>query len=104
MRKCNNSIYSLYIQFRQKEYSKSNPLRVWAGTWNANGKLVEEDVKTWIKNDGLRLYDMYVLGLEEMVPLTVSSVLFNYNVSTKKNKWVDCILEVLKSIHGIVLL
>lgn len=47
---------------------------------------------------------MYVVGLEEMVPLTVSSILFKYNVNTKMNQWIDCVLTVLKSIHGIVLI
>ena len=45
---------------------------------------------------------MYVFGIQEMVPLTISSVLFNYNVEKKRKQWIDCILSVLRSIHGIV--
>lgn len=67
-----------------------------------NGKLDEEDVQALIKHEGLRLFDMYVFGIQEMVPLTISSVLFNYNVEKKRKQWIDCILSVLRSIHGIV--
>ena len=67
-----------------------------------NGKLDEEDVQALIKHEGLRLFDMYVFGIQEMVPLTISSVLFNQNVEKKRKQWIDCILSVLRSIHGIV--
>lgn len=67
-----------------------------------NGKLVEEDIKAWIKHEGLKLYDLYLFGLEEMVPLTVPSVVFNYNVEKQMNRWIETIVGILKSIHGIV--
>ena len=69
-----------------------------------NGKLDEEDVQALIKHEGLRLFDMYVFGIQEMVPLTISSVLFNQNVEKKRKQWIDCILSVLRSIHGIVVI
>ena len=92
------------IKIRESEYSKPSSFRIWAGTWNVNGQFVEEEIKLWIRNEGLKLFDMYVFGIEEMVPLTLSSILFNINVDKMMNQWIDSILSTLKSIHGVVVL
>ena len=59
---------------REQQYTKYMGLDFWLGTWNVNGKKVEEDISEWLLAGGEKNVDMFVLGLEEMVDLTASTV------------------------------
>jgi hypothetical protein len=54
-------------------------MRLFVGTWNVNGKFPAEDLTPWLCEGAdsdaegrLTLPDVYVIGLQEMVDLTVS--------------------------------
>lgn len=74
---------------------------MWIGTWNVNGQLLREDVVKWIRNTSELSTDMYVLGLEEMVPLNLWTILFERGVESKREEWIQVVLEVLHDIHQI---
>ena len=70
---------------------------MWIGTWNVNGQLLREDVVKWIRNTSELSTDMYVLGLEEMVPLNLWTILFERGVESKREEWIQVVLEVLQT-------
>lgn len=73
---------------------------MWIGTWNVNGSINEEEVEKWIRNTTSSSVDVYVLGLEEMVPLTALSILFHSGVDSRKRAWIGLVKRILESIHG----
>ena len=73
---------------------------MWVGTWNVNGSIDEEEVEKWIRNTTAPSVDVYVLGLEEMVPLTPLSILFHSGVDSRKTMWIELMKHILESIHG----
>ena len=73
---------------------------MWIGTWNVNGSIDEEEVEKWIRNTTTPSVDVYVLGLEEMVPLTAFSILFHSGVDSRRKTWIELMKRILESIHG----
>ena len=72
---------------------------MWIGTWNVNGQLARDDVTKWIHATSELNTDMYVLGFEEMVPLNPWTILFERGVELRREKWIQLVLEVLRSIR-----
>lgn len=72
---------------------------MWIGTWNVNGKLLREDAVRWIQSTTELNTDMYILGLEEIVPLNPLTILFEYGVDSQRQEWIQFIQEVLQDIH-----
>ena len=66
-------------------------LDLWIGTWNVNGKKVEEDISTWLYAGGEQHVDLFVLGLEEMVDLTASTVVSESQSQKRAQIWLDMI-------------
>jgi hypothetical protein len=61
-------------------YTRRRALRVFAGTWNANGKApgTSVELETWICRGGVKRgepADVVVIGFQEIVPLNVGKVL-----------------------------
>ena len=72
------------------------------GTWNVNGSFSRRDIELWLQADRTEPYSLYVVGLQEMVPLNPLTVLFNLHVKTAEQKWIDGITSTLQAKFGCV--
>lgn len=94
-------IKNKYIEneMRQKEesFTTYRDLSVWCGTWNVNGHKVDEDIAEWLtgEKDGVPDYDIYVLGLEEMVDLTATTIVMENQSQKRAIIWKDTLYQAL---------
>jgi hypothetical protein len=80
------------LKAREKEFTDYKNVTLFAGTWNVNGKLVAEDLATWLlshrqSNDPSiqeKNPDIYVIGLQE---LDLSAEAFLLNDSPREDYW-----------------
>ncbi|KCV68896.1 hypothetical protein H696_04315 [Fonticula alba] len=70
--------------FSQEEsFTDLRTLRLFAGTWNVNGRLPNEDLSAWLQSD-LGLADIVVLGFQE---LDLSASAFLLDNSAREDDW-----------------
>ena len=79
---------------------------VWIGTWNVNGKKIDEDITEWLcagganhvkmTNDFNFQTDIFVIGLEEMVDLTASTVVSESQSQKRSQIWIEKIATTLQ--------
>ncbi|XP_043720152.1 type I inositol polyphosphate 5-phosphatase 1-like isoform X1 [Telopea speciosissima] len=76
------------------QYINTKELRICVGTWNVGGKLPPDDldVSDWLKTD--EPADMYVIGLQEIVPLNAGNI-FGAEDNRPVPKWENVIRETL---------
>ena len=74
------------------------------GTWNVNGSFSRRDIELWLQTDRPEPYSLYVVGLQEMVPLNPLTVLFDLHVKTAEQKWIDGITSILQAKYTCVVL
>ena len=84
------------MTWSESTFSYREKVNIWLGTWNVGGELNEEEINLFIKTSFAENPDVFVLGIEEMVPLNVSSVLFNTAVSDRRQKWMDIVTGILQ--------
>ena len=60
---------------RESEFTGSKSLLVFCGTYNVNGKKLSEPMKPWLLRGDLPPPDIYAIGFQEIVDLTVAAVL-----------------------------
>lgn len=70
---------------RKSEYSSKKTIRLFTGTFNVNAETTDEDLSSWIFPHQDEVYDLAVIGLEEVVELTTSQML--NTSSLQKKKW-----------------
>lgn len=83
---------------RENEYTKFEKLNVFVGTWNINGKKIKEDPYSWLTMgsvSGAPEADIYVIGFEEMVDLTASTVLLARESEERSQQWIETLTEAL---------
>ncbi|CAK9313459.1 unnamed protein product [Citrullus colocynthis] len=80
------------------QYINTKELRICVGTWNVGGKLPPEDldIDGWI--DTNEPADIYVLGLQEIVPLNAGNI-FGAEDSRPVARWEDIIRETLNRVR-----
>ncbi|XP_038884522.1 type IV inositol polyphosphate 5-phosphatase 3-like isoform X6 [Benincasa hispida] len=80
------------------QYINTKELRICVGTWNVGGKLPPEDldIDGWI--DTNEPADIYVLGLQEIVPLNAGNI-FGAEDSRPIARWEDIIRETLNRVR-----
>lgn len=91
-----------YNECREEEYSFYTVGDVWVGTWNVNGCFSEKEIEMWMRKEGESPYSLYVVGLQEMVPLNPLTVLFNIHVKRTQSKWFDAIKRILEEKYSCV--
>ena len=81
------------------DFTSPRALRVLVGTWNVNGKKVNEDLSPWLRPRGQgKRPDVYVIGFQEMVELNAQSVLLNQampGIESKSKDWQSKIERVI---------
>ncbi|XP_048226836.1 type IV inositol polyphosphate 5-phosphatase 3 isoform X2 [Ricinus communis] len=82
----------------RKQYISTKELRVSVGTWNVGGKLPPDDldIDDWI--DTNEPADIYVFGLQEIVPLNAGNI-FGAEDSRPVPKWESIIRDTLNRIR-----
>ncbi|XP_017981611.1 PREDICTED: type IV inositol polyphosphate 5-phosphatase 3 isoform X2 [Theobroma cacao] len=80
------------------QYINTKEIRVCVGTWNVGGKVPPDDldIDDWI--DINKPADIYVLGLQEIVPLNAGNI-FGAEDSRPVPKWENIIRETLNRIR-----
>ncbi|KAK6940070.1 hypothetical protein RJ641_029601 [Dillenia turbinata] len=80
------------------QYINTKEIRVCVGTWNVGGKLPPDDldIEDWI--DVNESADIYVLGLQEIVPLSAGNI-FGAEDNRPVPKWESIIRETLNRIR-----
>lgn len=84
-------------------YSYTENVNLWFGTWNVNGECNKKEIDLFLKTTFSLPPDMFVLGLEEMVPLNISTVLLNLEVEERRKTWIDLVQSILLTRYHIVL-
>ncbi|ANB15579.1 phosphatidylinositol-3-/phosphoinositide 5-phosphatase INP53 [Sugiyamaella lignohabitans] len=95
------------VSRRKNEYSSSRDIKIFAGTFNINGKMADEDLSSWLfpesetrtKDD---LPDLYLIGFQELVELTPGQIL-NADAG-KKEFWANRVSRCLNTRDRYVLL
>ncbi|XXG81229.1 hypothetical protein AAC387_Pa09g1918 [Persea americana] len=82
------------------QYINTKEIRVCVGTWNVGGKLPPDglDIKDWL--DMPEPADIYVLGLQEVVPLNAGNIL-GAEDNRPVPKWEHLIRETLNKIQPV---
>ncbi|KAJ4479331.1 inositol polyphosphate phosphatase [Lentinula aciculospora] len=79
---------------RLPEYSHSKRCVIFVGTWNLNGRSPSESLLPWLfPRDSFEDPDMFVLGFQEIVPLTAQQIV--QTDPEKRRIWETTILEAL---------
>jgi hypothetical protein len=96
--------FATQLRSRQAEFIETQPLTIFIGTWNVNGKPPGEDLSSWLMNitPSPNLPDIYAIGFQEVVGLTAKSV---YNADqTNTQLWHQQILIEISKHQKFVLL
>ncbi|XP_019053785.1 PREDICTED: type IV inositol polyphosphate 5-phosphatase 3 isoform X2 [Nelumbo nucifera] len=82
------------------QYIQTKEIRICVGTWNVGGKLPSDDldIKDWLDMD--QPADIYVLGLQEIVPLNAGNI-FGAEDGRPVPKWENIIRETLNKIQPV---
>ena len=88
---------SIPITHREPEYTTFRDLKLWLGTWNVNGKKIDENINMWFTGSvtGKPTADIYVIGLEEMVDLTATTVVLEAQSQKRASVWLEMIGNAL---------
>ena len=82
-------------------------MKLWLGTWNVNGKKIDENINIWLTGAGTgkptgMLFpnahfsaDIYGVGLEEMVDLTATTVVLESQSQKRAAVWVEMVEKAL---------
>ncbi|KAF7432917.1 inositol polyphosphate 5-phosphatase [Pleurotus ostreatus] len=82
------------LEQRAYEYSTNKRCTIFVGTWNVNGRAPSESLVPWLfPRDGLDDPDIFVLGFQEIVPLTAQQIV--QADPEKRRVWETKILETL---------
>ncbi|PPR04035.1 hypothetical protein CVT24_010610 [Panaeolus cyanescens] len=82
------------LEQRLSEYSTTKQCKFFIGTWNLNGRPPSESLLSWLfPRDNINDPDMFVLGFQEIVPLTAQQIV--QTDPEKRRIWEHKILETL---------
>ncbi|KAF7301871.1 Inositol polyphosphate phosphatase [Mycena indigotica] len=82
------------LENRLNEYSSTKPSTIFIGTWNVNGRPPSESLLPWLfPRDAINDPDMFVLGFQEIVPLTAQQIV--QTDPEKKRVWEARIMDTL---------
>ena len=83
--------------YSEPEYTTFRELKLWMGTWNVNGKKIDENINIWMTGSvtGKPTADIYVVGLEEMVDLTATTVALEAQSQKRAGIWLEMISNAL---------
>ena len=83
--------------YSEPEYTTFRELKLWLGTWNVNGKKIDENINIWMTGSvtGKPTADIYVVGLEEMVDLTATTVVLEAQSQKRAGIWLEMISNAL---------
>ncbi|KAL0949308.1 hypothetical protein HGRIS_009384 [Hohenbuehelia grisea] len=83
------------LDHRLTEYSTTKKCTIFVGTWNVNGKPPSESLLPWLfPREGIDEPDMFVLGFQEIVPLTAQQIV--QTDPEKKRVWEGKLIETLE--------
>ncbi|CAN8303530.1 unnamed protein product [Cochlearia groenlandica] len=82
----------------RKQYMDTEKIRICAGTWNVGGQVppADLDIDGWL--DTVEPADIYVLGLQEIVPLNAGNI-FGIEDDQPASEWENIIREALNRVR-----
>ncbi|CAN7116474.1 unnamed protein product [Brassica rapa subsp. narinosa] len=82
----------------RNQYMDTKSVRICVGTWNVGGRVPPKDldIDGWV--DTIEPADIYVLGLQEIVPLNAGNI-FGVEDDKPVSKWEDTIRDALNRIR-----
>ncbi|CAN6808759.1 unnamed protein product [Brassica oleracea] len=82
----------------RNQYMDTKSVRICVGTWNVGGRVPQKDldIDGWV--DTIEPADIYVLGLQEIVPLNAGNI-FGVEDDKPVSKWEDTIRDALNRIR-----
>lgn len=95
------------VTYSEPEYTTLRDLKFWLGTWNVNGKKIDENINIWLTGSVtgkptvgsflpfLLQADIYVVGLEEMVDLTATTVVLEAQSQKRAGVWLEMVSNAL---------
>lgn len=92
---------------RELEFTETVPALIFCGTWNVNGKVLKDSgLEDWlcpfefVNSNGEPIADIYVVGFQEMVDLTVVNVAVDSKSQQRSQFWQERIAETLAGKGG----
>lgn len=73
-----NDYVTAELNRRQNEFSSTKTIKVFAGTFNLNGVMADDDLTPWLfpnQEDRSNPADIYLIGFQELVELTAQQIL-----------------------------
>lgn len=80
----------LLMAERENEYISKEEVRVFCGTFNANGKSPDEDLRSWLFLHE-READVYAIGFQEVVDLSTTSYLLQSDWLEREQRWINAV-------------
>jgi inositol polyphosphate 5-phosphatase INPP5B/F len=97
--------FDAWLRRREAEFTVVQPFRTFVCTWNVNGKVPTESFDPWLTG-GMRgwdvLPDLWVVGLQEMVDLSATSVALSTLSDQSAKRAADWQEALLRSLHAAV--
>nr|CAB3264549.1 inositol polyphosphate 5-phosphatase OCRL-1 [Phallusia mammillata] len=84
-------LMQLLMAKRQDDYTKREPFRIFAGTWNVNGQFPTQELDPWVGCDE-EPPDIYLVGFQE---LDLSKEAFVFAESAREEEWLKCVKHSL---------
>jgi hypothetical protein len=100
-----NDYVDAEVHRRKREYSSVREIKIFAGTFNLNGKTADVDLSCWLFPDNPdkdSLPDIFLIGFQELVELTPGQIL-NAD-SSRKDFWERQVSQWLNTRDSYVLL
>jgi phosphatidylinositol-bisphosphatase len=87
--------YAIKLKQNEDKYMDEMPLKIFCGTYNLNGKLIDESLFSWFcKHEHC---DIYVLGFQELCELSTSTFLLASDWNEKESNLLECLQKDLGS-------
>ncbi|KAK9461122.1 SacI homology domain-containing protein [Lipomyces oligophaga] len=99
-----NDFVAAELNKRQADFTSTDTVSVFAGTFNLNGFLYDGDLSPWLfpKDSGIETPDLIVIAFQEIVELTAGQIL---NADPARREfWEQQVLRTLKTHDDYVLL
>ena len=97
-----NSFYNQLASINQRlksqdeKYLAQKPLRIFCGTFNLNGKMADEDLKSWLCiNIGNKPIDIYAIGFQELIDLNTKNLLIQSDAYERELYWINVLDNII---------
>ena len=83
---------------QRKLCTSSHKFNIFITSWNLNGKKPPDNLERWLRAEKNVIPDFYVIGLQEIIDLTVSTLVIEKPTKERSQIWIEKITSALQNI------